>query len=133
MAVSTLLQTVPGLKPAESALETLIGQGALGALVVILTVALGVTIRLLLKEKDQRVSDQKAYTDALKAMNDAAHELTLEVSRSGADQMREASRDQEAVRMSMDRQQRAFEGLSRTIEQLKEEQVRLGASLGRRG
>lgn len=98
----------------------------------ILVVALILAVRALLKEKDARFSDQKSMADALKGLNDAARDLTLETSRSASNLVLEATRSQEALKHALERHERAVEALARNIQDLQQEQVRLGSAFENR-
>lgn len=73
-----LVAQVPGQKQAEDALGNLITQGALGSICVLLIVALVITVRALLAEKDKRIADRDKFADSLSSLNTAAKELAGE-------------------------------------------------------
>lgn len=125
-----LAQAVPGQKPAEDALGTIAAQGILGAICVLLVVALFLTIRALLKAKDDRVTDQKAMTDALGKYNDAAKDLAIQMKEHAANQTIEANKTQESVRNTLSSQEKSFIELRNAVSNLQQEQARLGATVG---
>ena len=73
---------LPGQKQAEDALSTLASQGILGAICVLLAIALYVSIKGWLKTKDDRLADQKEMATVLKSSNEAAAKLAIESNRS---------------------------------------------------
>ena len=72
------LAQVPGQQSAEDALTSLITQGTLGSICVLLIIALYLAIRALLAEKDKRIADRDKFADSLSALNMAAKELAGE-------------------------------------------------------
>lgn len=127
-----IAQQVPGQKPAEDALGTIAAQGILGAICVLLVVALVLAVRALLRSKDDRVTDQKAMTDALGKYNDAAKELAIQMKEHAANQTIEANKTQEGVRNTLASQEKSFIELRNSVANLQQEQVRLGATVGTR-
>lgn len=108
----------PGQKQAEDALSTIAGQGILGALCVLLIVALFLSIKGWLKSKDERLEDQKEMAKALKEMNDASAKLAIESNR-GADGMKTA----------LDNLAKSNKDLEEKVGVMEKQQVQLVASL----
>ena len=125
-------QAVPGQKPAEDALTTLANQGILGAIVVLLALALFFAMRALLKSKDDRFTDQKAMADALSKVNEGTKNLVIEMKEHSSSQLIEASRSQEATRNALANQERSFGELRTSVGGLQQEQARLAAAVGSR-
>lgn len=123
-------QQIPGQKSAEDALGNIAAQGILGSICVLLVVALFLSIRALLKAKDDRVSDQKSMTEALGKFNDAAKDLAIQMKEHAANQTIEANKTQEAVRNTLASQEKSFIELRNTVSNLQQEQARLGATVG---
>jgi len=73
-----LAAQVPGQQQAEDALTSLITQGALGSICVLLIIALYFAIRALLAEKDKRIADRDQFAGTLSNLNTAAKELAGE-------------------------------------------------------
>ncbi len=119
--VLALTQQIPGQKPAEDALGNIAGQGILGSLCVILIVALVVTIRALLKEKDLRFQDQKALLELAEKHGEAAKELAIEATKSQAELSNTLTNQTTAfghVQTSLSSQQTALDNLSATVNRL---------------
>lgn len=133
------LQNVPGQKPAEDALGNLASHGILGSICVLLAVALFLSIRALLKSKDDRIGDQKAMTDALGKVNEATKDLAIEMKEHAAAQTIEANRTHEKVQNVLANQEKALIEVRNVVSNLQQEQARLAAavaarpSTGRRG
>ncbi len=114
-----------------SAYEYLLTQGVLGVMCVLLIVALVWTVKGLLKAKDDRLGDQSQYADALKDINGAVKDLTVEMNKSANDTANEVLRSNEGIKTSVASLEKSTENLARDVSDLKNEQVRLGAALGR--
>lgn len=132
-------QAVPGQKEAENALGNLASQGILGSICVLLAVALFLTIRTLLKSKDDRIADQKAMADALGKVNEATKDLAIEMKEHAAAQTIEANRTHEKVSNVLGNQEKALIEVRNVVSSLQQEQARLAAAVtarsgtGRRG
>lgn len=133
------MDPVPGQKQAEDALGNLASQGILGSLCVLLAVALFLSIRALLKSKDDRITDQKSMTDALGKVNEATKDLAIEMKEHAANQTIEANKSQEVVRSALASQEKTFtevrnvvSNLSTSVGSLQQEQARLMTSMDRR-
>lgn len=122
-------QVVPGQKPTEDALSVIASHGILGALCVILIVALFITVRALFKEKDSRFTDQKTMSDTLKGLNDAARDLAIEMNQSASELTVEANRAQDSVKLALERQERSLKDVEEALQDLQREQMRLGISI----
>jgi len=121
------------IKPVTSAYEYLLTQGVLGVLCVLLIIALVWTIKNLLKAKDDRVSDQEKYAAALHGVNEAVKELTIETHKSNSDMANEVIRSNDSSRSAVTSLEKTNDKLVRVIDDLKNEQVRLNATLAARG
>jgi hypothetical protein len=130
--MAAFAQEVPGQKPAEDALTKIAEQGVLGAIVVLLAVALFFTIRALLKSKDDRFGDQKAMTEALTKVNEASKDLAIEMKEHAANQVIEFSKSQEATRNQLAAQEKSFGEMRTQLGGLQQEQARLVTSLASR-
>jgi len=116
---------IPGAKQSEEALDTLVGQGILGSLCVLLIVALFFTMKALLKAKDDRFSDQKLMTEALEKHNEAAKELAIEMNKAASNLMVETTKNLDAMKNTLSAQERSMDDLSRTISSLTQENMQL--------
>lgn len=116
---------IPGQKQSEEALDTLVGQGILGSLCVLLIVALFFTMKALLKAKDDRFSDQKLMTEALEKHNEAAKELAIEMNKAASNLVVETTKNLDAMKNTLSAQERSMDDLSRTINSLTQENMQL--------
>ena len=119
--------------PIKSAYEYLLTQGVLGVLCVLLIFALVWTVKNLLKSKDERVHDQKKYTEALHDLNEAVRELAIELNKSSSAMTHEVLRSNDLTRTTLGTLEKSQDNVARSLDSLKNEQVRLGATLTSRG
>jgi len=111
LLLDPLPAVAPGQKQAEDALSTIAGQGILGALCVLLIVALFLAIRGWLKSKDERLEDQKEMAKALKEVNEASSKLAIESNRASdgvktaLDNLIKSNKDVEVAISAMEKQQ----------------------------
>jgi len=119
--------------PITSAYEYLLTQGVLGVLCVLLIFALVWTVKNLLKSKDERVHDQKKYTEALHDLNEAVRELAIELNKSSSTMTHEVLRSNDLTRTTLGTLEKSQDNVARSLDSLKNEQVRLGATLTSRG
>ena len=119
--------------PIKSAYEYLLTQGVLGVLCVLLIFALVWTVKNLLKSKDERVHDQKKYTEALHDLNEAVRELAIELNKSSSTMTHEVLRSNDLTRTTLGTLEKSQDNVARSLDSLKNEQVRLGATLTSRG
>lgn len=108
----------PGQKQAEDALSTIAGQGILGALCVLLGVALFLSIKGWLKSKDERIEDQKEMAKALKEMNDATSKLAIE-----------SNRASDGMKTALDNLVKSNKDLDDKVGDMEKQQVQLVAAL----
>jgi len=120
---------VAGEEEVKGAYEYLLTQGVLGVLCVLLIVGLVWAMKNLLQAKDDRVSDQKKYAEALYGINEAVKDLTIEMNKSATDTSNEVLRSNEAVRVTVSSLERTQDKLSNNLDNLQKEQVRLTAAL----
>lgn len=123
----------PTAEPVSSAYEYLLTQGVLGVMCLLLIIALVWILKSLLMAKDARVDDQKKYAEALHQINDAVKGLAIEMNRSSSDTANEVLRSNESTRITVGSLEKSNDKLTRSLEALKDEQVRLGAALTARG
>ena len=126
-------QPAPGQSQATDALGTIGQYGAIGAICVLAIIALYLSIKGWLKEKDNRLSDQQAATTVLEKNNEALKNLTIEMKEFAAQQQIEAVRSNDAVKAVMKAQKDELTEMKLALGQLKDEQVRLGSQLQQRG
>lgn len=117
--------------PVKGAYEFLLTQGVLGVMSVLLIAALVWSVKNLLKSKDDRISDQGKYADALKSINEAVRDLTVEMNKSATATANDVLRSNEGLRISVGGLEKSHEKLSRDLDELKTEQVRLAANMRR--
>lgn len=108
-------------EPVKNAYEYLLTQGVLGVLCVLLIFALIWSVKTLLKAKDDRITDQSKYAEALKEINEAVRDLTIEMNKSSTDKANELLR-------RMDTLVSTSSSIERSIDGLKTEQTRMGAA-----
>lgn len=125
MTALAMLQDVPGQKQTESALDTLAGQGVLGSLCVLLIVALFLSVKALLKAKDDRFSDQKLMTEALEKHNEAAKELAVEMNKAASNLVIEQTRSLDSLKNTLAAQERSLDDLTRTVQGVQQETIQL--------
>ncbi len=118
-------QEIPGQKQTEGALDTLAGQGVLGSLCVLLIVALFLSVRALLKAKDDRFSDQKLMTEALEKHNEAAKELAVEMNKAASNLVIEQTRSLDTLRNTLAAQERSLDDHTRTVQVVQQELIQL--------
>lgn len=118
--------------PVKGAYEYLLTQGVLGVMCTLLIVALIWSVKNLLKAKDDRIQDQAKYTEALKGFNEAVRDLTVEMNKSANDTANDVLRSNEGLKISMASLEKSHEKLSRDVDELKTEQVRLAANMAAR-
>lgn len=122
---TTTLQGVPGQKQAETALDNLAGQGILGSLCVIMIIALFVSVRAILRAKDDRIGDQRLMIEALQKLNDASRELAIEMNKASSNLVVEASKNHDAVKSALRSQERSLGDLTQAIRELTVEDLQL--------
>lgn len=119
-------------QPVKGAYEYLLTQGVLGVMSVLLIVALIWSVKNLLKAKDDRIQDQSKYTEALKGFNEAVKDLTVEMNKSANDTANDVLRSNEGLKVTMLSLEKSHEKLSRDVDELKTEHVRLVANMSAR-
>lgn len=125
MVLALMAQDIPGQKQTESALDTLASQGVLGSLCVLLIVALFFTIKALLKAKDDRFTDQKQMSEILERHNEAAKELAIELNKSMADLVNQATKSMDQAQNALLRQENSLDDLTRAVTALQQETITL--------
>lgn len=125
-----LAQQAPGQQQAETALGNIAEYGVLGSFVVLLTVAVFFAIRGWLREKDGRLTDQKAMAGELKDNNNTLKNLTIELKEHSTQLVMESKMSQDSMANALARQENAMDDFSRTITTLKDEQVQLKTTVG---
>lgn len=118
LSYDPLPAVAPGQKQAEDALSTIAGQGILGALCVLLGVALFLSIKGWLKSKDDRLDDQKEMAKALKEMNDASSKLAIE-----------SNRASDGMKTALDNLAKSNKDLEEKVGVMEKQQVQLVAML----
>jgi hypothetical protein len=126
-----LLYDVPGQTQVGHALDNLAGQGILGSLCILLMVALFLTLKALLKAKDDRHGDQKVMAETLQKLNEAFNVLVMEVNKSSANLVLEASRSQDAMKAALQTQEKAMDTFADSIKELTGEITDLRVAIGR--
>jgi uncharacterized membrane protein YhiD involved in acid resistance len=122
---ATIAPELPGQKQSEEALDNLAGQGILGSLCVLLIVALFVTLRALLKAKDDRFADQRMMTETLEKHNEAAKELAVEMNKAASNLVIESTKTLDSVKNTLSSQERAMDDVSRNVLSMQQESMQL--------
>jgi uncharacterized protein HemX len=118
LSYDPLPPVAPGQKQAEDALSTIAGQGILGALCVLLIVALFLSITGWLKSKDERLEDQKEMGKALKEMNEASSKLAIE-----------SNRASDGMKTALDNLAKSNKDLEIKVNDMEKQQVQLVAAM----
>lgn len=130
MFVTGLLNPeIPGQKQSEEALDTLSRQGILGSFCVLLIIALFVTIKALLKAKDDRFADQKLMVETLEKHNQAAKELAVEMNKAASNLVVESTKNMDAMKNTLSAQERSMDDMARTVTGLQQEAMQLRVSV----
>lgn len=125
MDTTTTLQGVPGQKQAETALDNLAGQGILGSLCVIMIVALFVSVRAILRAKDDRIGDQRMMIEALQKLNDASRELAIEMNKASSNLVAESAKSHDTLKNALTNQDRSLRDLTQSVRELCDENLQL--------
>jgi hypothetical protein len=129
--VTNLALAYQAVEPAQGALSKIADQGVLGAICVLLITAVGWTLRGWLREKDDRRVDQKSMGEAVKDVSDGAKDMTIEMKGFMSNMVVETSKSNESVRSALTGFEREHIELRRSVDDLRNEQVRLAAALQR--
>lgn len=119
------MDSLPGQKQAETALDNLAGQGILGSLCVILIISLFFAVRSIMRAKDDRISDQRLMIESLQKINDASKELAIEVNKSTSNLVAESSRNTDSLKSALASQERSLGDLSKLIREQHEDSIKL--------
>jgi|SRR5688572_13001521 len=123
----------PKEKTVLTAYEQFLEKGIVGAVAVLAIAALIWAIVKLLQSKDERIKDQSLFADAMKKTNEAVAALTVEVNKTATAGLAEASRTSTALGTSVQNLERSLRDVEGKLGQLRDEQVRLVASLNNGG
>lgn len=117
--------------PVDSAFGKIAEYGLLGAICLLLIAVVVWAVRGWFKEKDARFADQKAMMEAREKDNEALKTLTIELRQHSSQLVMDAKSSQDGMSGALSRQENAFDDLTRAVGDLKNEQVRLVAGLGK--
>jgi len=123
----------PKEKTVLTAYEQFLEKGIVGAVAVLAIAALIWAIVKLLQSKDERIKDQSLFADAMKKTNEAVAALTVEVNKTATAGLAEACRTSTALGTSVQNLERSLRDVEGKLGQLRDEQVRLVASLNNGG
>lgn len=112
-----------------SAYEMFLEKGIVGAVAVLAVAALIWAIVKLLKAKDDRIHDQQLFAEALLKTNEGVKALTIEANKVATASASEASINSAALRRAIDNVTEETADLKTTVTQLRDEHIRLTASL----
>jgi len=122
-------QTIPQAENVDSAVNTILAQGVLGALVVLLAVAFFIAIRGWLQEKDGRRTDQREMAKTLEGINLTLRDLVVEGNKHASNLVIEATRSQDGIKNALQNQERALENMQEALDLLRQEQLKLNMIL----
>jgi biopolymer transport protein ExbB/TolQ len=125
--LAQLATGAPSQKHVDGAFDVILAQGLLGAICILLTAALIVSLRGWLKEKDARREDRKEMSDALKEVNDSLRDLVIEGNKHSSNVVVDFNRSTDAMKNAAYNQEKAFEALRTSISALQQEQARIVA------
>lgn len=125
---------MPQDKTILSAYEIFLEKGIAGAVAILAIAALIWAVVKLLKAKDDRIQDQKLFTEALIKTNEGVTALTIEANKVSTIAASEAALNSAALKRAIDTVAAKTDELKTTVTQLRDEHIRLTASLnGPRG
>lgn len=104
-------------------------KGVVGAVAVLAIAALLWTVVKLLVSKDERIKDQGLFTAALLKTNEGVSALTVEVNKSATAALTEATRKSVELGTSITHLDKSIQGMDAKVTLLRDEQVRLVATL----
>lgn len=119
----------PSEKSVQSAYEMFLDKGIVGAVAVMAIAGLIWAVMKLLVSKDERIKDQALFAAALQKMNEGVSALTVEVNKSAVTTVADAGRIANTLVARTQSLEKGIEGLDRQIGALRDEQVRLVATL----
>lgn len=124
---------MPNDKNVQTAFEMFLNQGIVGAVALLAIAALIWAIVKLLVSKDERIKDQTLFAAALQKTNEGISALTVEVNKSAVAAVAEAGRSASTLSMSVQNLEKSVGTLNTEIGKLRDEQVRLVATLNNGG
>lgn len=123
----------PNEKTVQSAYEMFLDKGIVGAVAVLAIAGLIWAVMRLLVSKDERIKDQALFAAVLQKTNEGVSALTVEVNKSTVIAVSDASRSASAVVMQIQSLEKSIATLDREVSSLRDEQVRLVATLNNGG
>lgn len=123
----------PNEKTVQSAYEMFLDKGIVGAVAVLAIAGLIWAVVKLLVSKDERIQDQVLFAAAMQKTNEMVSALTVEVNKSAITAFADASRNSTAVVTQMQNLEKSVATLDREVSSLRDEQVRLVATLNNGG
>ncbi len=113
MVIAAALAQVPDPKSyISTGLTEILRQGTLGVLCVLLIIALYFSIKALLRAKDDNIEAQKSMAEALRKLNEAARDFTIEMNKSMTNMVTDNGRSSEKIATSLAKQEQAFHDLT---------------------
>ncbi len=120
---------MPTDKTVLSAYEMFLEKGITGAVAVLAIGGLIWTMIKLLKAKDDRIQDVMRFAETLLKSNEGLKAVTVEANKVATATASEASLNSAALKQSVENLSKEMSGLETTVVQLRDEQIRLTASL----
>lgn len=126
---------MPPKENVKTAYDLFLDKGLVGAVALLAIAALIWAVTRLLKSKDDRIKDHGVFAAALTKINEAVTALTVEVNKSATASVAEAGRNSLVLSSSVQNLEKSIQSLDTEISALRDEQVRVVASLssGARG
>ena len=129
-----LMVTGPGAeigKVETSALETLLNQGVVGSLCVLLIATVVFLAKALMKAHQDRVTDLTTYAQKIKEGNEAMYDLVAETSKAVAHNSSETVLSNREVTTKVAGLESKITGMEQAVTLLKEQQIRLEVAIER--
>lgn len=120
---------MPNDKVVLSAYEMFLEKGITGAVAVLAIGGLIWAVFKLLKAKDDRIQDQVRFAETLLKSNEGLKAVTVEANKVATAAASEASLNSAALKQAVENMAREMSGLETTVVQLRDEHIRLTASL----
>lgn len=129
----SLFLAAPGPAEASKAVDTILGQGVLGAICVLLIIAVVFLARALMKSNKDRITDLTTYANKIKEGNEAMYDLVIETNKATAHTASEVLLSNREVASKVGSLDTNIQQMNQTLGALKDQQVRLEVGLSRGG
>lgn len=123
----------PGPVEAAQALDTILGQGVLGSICILLIIAVVFLTKALMKSNKDRISDLTTYANKIKEGNEAMYELVIETNKATAHTASEVLLSNRELSSKVGSLETSVQQANNTLGNLKDQQVRLEMTVSRGG